>query len=264
VAAPSAASARRDFAVRRESARRRGSRLRRLLPLGILVVAVAGGLVWLDRSGAFAIARVETGTYRFTDAGALEMRLGTLLGRRLWRVGADEVMAVLDDLPWIRSVGVRRRLPATLRLELTEWRPLLAVAGEEAAVQPRVLLEDGRIVAFPDHLPAPALPVLVGAGAATDSLGALRLAPERRAEVLALLAACASSGLETVCPVDFLVARDGGFAIVLQDGEGTLLVGREDYAARLDRYLVARDHLEKGLEVDLRFGDRVTVRRPGS
>ena len=73
-----------------------------------------------------------------------------------------------------------------------------------------------------------------------------------------------SNCLETACPVDFLVARDEGYCIVLQEGEGTLLLGREDFAARLERYLVARDHLEKGLEVDLRFGDRVTVRRLGS
>ena len=73
-----------------------------------------------------------------------------------------------------------------------------------------------------------------------------------------------ATGLETACPVDFLVARDEGWSIVLQEGEGSLLVGRENFAARLDRYLVARDHLEKGLEVDLRFGERVTVRRPGT
>ena len=69
------------------------------------------------------------------------------------------------------------------------------------------------------------------------------------------------AGLETVCPVDFVVARHEGFAIVLQDGQGTLLVGREDFADRLERYMAARDHLEPGLEVDLRFSDRITVRR---
>jgi cell division septal protein FtsQ len=232
--------------------------------VGVVAALAGGGLYWLDHAGTFGIARVETSTYRFTDAAALEARLKSLLGRRLWLVDRREVESVLADLPWVREVRVRRRLPATLKLDLAEWRPLVAVADDDALTGPRVLLGDGRVVLFPDHLPPPALPVLVGVPTATDSLGIVRLGPRRAGDVAALLAAVEASGLETACPVDFLVARDEGWGIVLQEGEGTLLVGREEFAARLDRYLVARDHLEKGLEVDLRFGERVTVRRPGS
>jgi hypothetical protein len=54
--------------------------------------------------------------------------------------------------------------------------------------------------------------------------------------------------------------RPDGFGIVLQDSMGTLLVGRDQYADRLERYLLARDRLAKNLEIDLRFQDRVTVR----
>lgn len=259
-----AAAGRVGFAVRRPAGRRRGPGLWRLLAGVAVFLLLGGGFYWLDRAGVFAVTRVETGSYRYTDAEVLEARIGTLLGRRLWLVGREEVRTLLADLPWIRAVRLQRRLPATLELHLTEWRPLLAVADRKAARRPRVLLEDGRVVAFPEHLPAPALPVLVGVSVGADSTGAHRLAEEDRVSVAALVAAVESSGLETACPVDFVVARDGGFAIVLQEGEGTLLVGREEFAARLDRYLVARDHLEQGLEVDLRYGDLVTLRRPGS
>jgi len=252
------------FAVRRGVRRRRGPGFRRSLIAAGLFAVVGGGLFWLDRAGSFSIARVETGTYRFTDAAALEKRLEVFLGRRLWLVRRQDVRNALADLPWIREVIVRRRLPATLKLDLAEWRPLVAVAGTGAETAPRVLLGDGRVVPFPDRLPPPALPVLVGVATTTDSVGAVRLESGRERAVTELLAAVAASGLESACPVDFLVARDGGYGIVLQEGEGTLLVGREDFTARLERYLVARDHLENGLEVDLRFGDRVTVRRPGS
>lgn len=252
------------FAVRRGANRRRGTLLRRLILGAVLFVVLAGGLLWLDRTGTFSIARVETGTYRFTDATALESRLEVFLGRRLWLVRDEKVAAVLADLPWVREVVVRRRLPATLKLDLAEWRPLVAVAAADPADGPRVLLGDGRVVPFPGHLPPPALPVLVGVATVVDSLGRDRLEPGRAGAVTDLLDAVEAVGLETACPVDFLVARDDGYGIVLQEGEGTLLVGREDFAARLERYLVAREHLEMGLEVDLRFGDRVTVRRPGS
>ncbi|MCP4572433.1 MAG: FtsQ-type POTRA domain-containing protein [bacterium] len=252
------------FAVRRDDGRPRRPGLRRALLAAALLAVTAGGMFWLDHSGTFAIERVETGTYRFTDAQVLESRLVELLGRRLWLVDQAEVETALADLPWLRQVVLRRRLPATLKLELTEWRPLVAVAGESTAAGPQVLLGDGRVVPFPAHLPPPALPVLVGVPTTVDSLGAVRLEPGREGAVTDLLAAMEASGLESACPVDFLVARDEGYAIVLQEGEGTLLVGREDFVDRLERYLFARDHLEKGLEVELRFGDSIYVLRPGS
>ena len=62
------------------------------------------------------------------------------------------------------------------------------------------------------------------------------------ADELAAAVAFAEDGTELV-----VVARDEGYAVVLQDGAGTLQLGREDFAARLDRYMIARDHLEPGL-----------------
>ncbi len=251
-----------SFAHRRREPRPLGPRLQRLgFVVGALAVVV-GGLWWADDTDVFAITRVETGAYRYTEQVALDAQLAELLGRRLWLLRTDEIVASVESLPWVRRVSVRRRLPATLMLELEEWRPLLAVATAGAADHQHVMLEDGRVVIFPEHLAAPALPVLLGVETARDSTGAERLDVAQRDLVLDLIAAVEASGLESACPVDFLVARDGGFAIVLQDGAGSLLVGREDFRDRLARYLVARDHLEAGLEVDLRFRDRVTVRRP--
>ncbi len=59
---------------------------------------------------------------------------------------------------------------------------------------------------------------------------------------------------------DFLVARPEGFAIVLQGDAGRLLVGKDDFHERLERFLSARDHLPAGVEIDLRFSERVTYR----
>ena len=80
--------------------------------------------------------------------------------------------------------------------------------------------------------------------------------------VLNLQTAIEESGLESVSPIDFVVARPEGFAIVLQEDQGSLLVGNEEFSDRLQRYMEAHDHLETGLIVDLRFKDRVTCRRP--
>ncbi len=123
-------------------------------------------------------------------------------------------------------------------------------------------MADGRVLTLPEALAPAGLPALVGLTweKNPDTAGG-RLDPDTAISVLELLAAIREAGLEAVHPVDFLVARPEGYAIVLQDGFGSLLVGREDFLDRLQRYMAARDHLEPGLQMDLRFRDRITCRR---
>ncbi len=234
----------------------------------VVVLAVIGsGLWWLRTAETFAITRVESGDYRFTDEASLEEILGRFLGRNIWSVDTAEVETALAELPWVRDLTVRRRLPAAVEVDFREWRPLLEVdrgATGTATSDDRVwvLVEDGRILPFPPQLVLAGLPVLTGAVCEVDSLGECHLAAGGSGSVLELVAAMEASGLESISPVDFVVARDGGFAIVLQGGLGRLLVGKEDFADRLNRYMEAHVHLEPGLIVDLRFADRVTCRRP--
>ncbi len=126
-----------------------------------------------------------------------------------------------------------------------------------------MLVGDGRVLPYPDRLPGPGLPVLVGVRAPRDSTGTRRLDATQLPRVMELLAAVESTGLEAADPVDFVVARTEGFAIVLQNGRGTLMVGREDFANRLQRYMFGRDNRRNRVSTyDLRFRDMITVRRP--
>lgn len=254
------------FAVRRAPVR---SRKPLFLRAGALVLALGLSIVavwWLRTSTTFAVDRVESGSYRFTSQDQLEGIFGTFLGRNIWTLSSEDVADSLAGLPWVRDLKVHRRLPGSLQVDFREWRPLLVVApgasNHPGPGGPLVLVEDGRVLEFPDHLVLPGLPVLVDVACCRDtSAGGLGLDPLHREPVLDLVAAVEASGLESACPVDFIVARSEGFAIVLQDGRGTLLVGREDFADRLERYMAARDHLEPGLQMDLRFADRITCRR---
>lgn len=250
------------FAVRRAPRRSPKKALLRagVLLAGLAVLAAAGW--WLGHSPTFAVQRVESGAYRFTAREELEGAFGHFLGRNIWTLSSSDVADSLAALPWVRDLQVRRRLPASIAIDFREWRPLLLMETPASGGKIRVVVEDGRVLDFPDHLPLPSLPVLVGVACRTDSTGRGRcLDPAQRAAVLALVAAVEASGLESACPVDFIVARPEGFAIVLQEGRGTLVVGREEYAERLERYMTARDHLEPGLQMDLRFADRITCRR---
>ncbi len=256
--------ARRDvvFAVRRAAPVRRHFQWRRWVMSAAAVLVVGVGGWWLTLSGVFAVSRLGTGAYRFTEERALKSALAPLLGRNLWSLDRADVKDALAPLPWVRDVFVQRRLPGAVDIELIEWRPILVVAesGAPVGASTLVLVEDGRVLPFPRRLSAPVLPVLTGLVVERSATGPARLPAAVAPAVLALIAAVEESGLEAVTPVDFVVVRPDGFGIVLQDSMGTLLVGREGYSDRLERYLLARDRLAKNLEIDLRFKDRVTVR----
>jgi hypothetical protein len=251
------------FAVRRAPARSHRALLLRLGGglLGVMMVLGAGW--WLRTSPTFAVQTVESGSYRFTAQGELEQVFGSFLGRNIWTLSSEDVADTLATLPWVRDLQVHRRLPGALEVDFREWRPLLIMepAGR-AAEGLQVVVEDGRVLDFPAHLPPPSLPVLVGVPCHPDSSGrGRRLDPARITGVLELVAAIETVVLEAVSPVDFIVARPEGFAIVLQEDRGTLLVGRDEFVPRLDRFITARDHLDPGLQMDLRFADRITCRR---
>lgn len=249
--------------------RRRRRRSRRWLALQIcggvaLLAALALTGRWFVASDTFAIGRVKSGAYRYTDQDDLQQVFAAWLGANIWSLSGGEINAALTALPWIRAAEIKRQLPNTIEIGLQEWRPLVTVAvsdATEAQTQDRVLIGDGRVLPVPRKLANPGLPVLVGVKVETmaDGVG-WRLAPEQSEAVLALIAAMEDVGLENARPVDFLVARPEGFAIVLQGDAGRLLVGKDDFYERLERYLSARDHIPAGVEIDLRFRERVTYR----
>ncbi len=255
-----------SFAVRRGPRRSRRALLVRAGAGLTTLLVIAGAIWWALTSPLFAVSRIESGSYRFTSEPELQAAFGEYLGRNIWTLSTDEMAARLGQLPWVRDLRVLRRLPNTLEVDFREWAPVLKVAAVEvdgARRERLILLPDGRVVDFPAQLPLPGLPVLVGMAPVRESAdGPLRLAADDAAQLLELISAMEDAGLEAACPVDFVVVRDDGFAIVLQDRRGTLRVGREDFGPRLQRYMTARDHLESGLEYDLRFKDRITVRDP--
>ena len=250
------------YAVRRQAKKSRRGVWLKLSALVLMLGLVSGGVFYGLNSNYFSVVRVESGSFRFTVKDDLNEVLSGCLGSNIWSLSETQVADSLSSLPWVRDLKVFKRLPGTIEVDFREWRPVLALDIQLKEGRSLVMVEDGRILEFPDHLPLAALPVLVGVSCAPDSAdGMLRLDPIWAADVLELVEAMASSGLETMGPVDFLVARPEGFAIVLEQGQGRLLVGREEFATRLDRFMAARDHLEPGLQMDLRFRDRITCSR---
>jgi len=242
-------------------ARRRRSRTgkrRWLSPLlaGLGTAALAAGVWWMLTAPVFRVAVVETSRYRFTDRDTLDGHLRDWLARdmNIWTLDGESLCREIEALPWVRRARIGRRLPATLKLDIWEWRPLLLLPdGEGGGVRERALVQNGATLPLPAHLPPPDLPLLV------DEAGASVRDADTAERLLGLLAAVGETGLETACEVDFILREPRGLVVVLAGNRGRLLVGREDFAVRLQRYLDVSDRVPSGAELDLRFERQVYI-----
>lgn len=247
---------------------RRARRSRRTIVVASASVVAALGLAaagawWLLTSPAFAISRVESGPYRFSAQQEVDGALRLFLGRNIWTLDHAEVAEAFAALPWVRTVHLRRRVPDALAVELAEWRPLVSVAvGDDA--DGWVMVGDGRLLPWPEHLQPPGLPVLVGADVEVDGPEGTRLADGVADDITAALDALVVTGFEAAYPVDFLRLTARGLVLELERQAGRVILGREQYVSRLHRYLLARDRVPHGATVDLRFADRITYETPVS
>lgn len=104
-----------------------GGRVRRILLL-LVLTALVGGLGWVVLvSPWLAVEKVAvTGTTRTTPQAVLKAA-GVPAGTPLARVDTDEVAERVRRLPAVASVEVGRGWPHTLRLDVTERRPVAGV-----------------------------------------------------------------------------------------------------------------------------------------
>ena len=230
----------------------------------VLLGLLAAGGNWLLTAPFFAVSRVETGPYRFSNRLDVEAALSACLNRNIWSLTRRDAVAACGALAWVREVKLERRLPGTVMLELVEWQPLLAVPADDGGPDVYYLIGDGRLLALPQHLRPPVLPLLVGGRLQRTQGPEARLAAADPIQVLAVVEALNSTGLESACPVDFVRLTPEGFVLVLQGRCGSLLLGHEDFEIRLARYLLARSGIPEGSIVDLRFEDRITVVPPST
>lgn len=260
------------FEPRRSLATRRRSRYhfwRRLTPRILVLLAITAGIFalghWLLTAALFSIDRVETGRYRYTAAGPLETILSTALGQNIWTFGDTELRSALETLPWVREVDIHRLLPGSLRVELREWQPLLAVVPRGSRSPETegdlVLLADGRVVTFPSDLHRPVLPVLAGVDLTALGTHQWCLREIDAESLLNLVAAIAATGLEAEHPVDFILPVEDGFKLVLQKERRGLLVGRQDAARQLTNFLLTRDQDDGVSDIDLRCDGKIIFKR---
>jgi cell division protein FtsQ len=192
--------ARRDAvpdSVRRFSARARRNRLRRAAP--VLTAAAVVGLVGIGAAVVWFTPAVAVDEVRVTGASlvspdAVRAAAGVRMGRSLARVDVHGVHRRVAALPPVGHVSVRRELPGTVVIAVTERTPVAVV--EQSAAEPGLWLIDasGVVYARADARPAGLALVRIPAPSRDDpttraALTVLRSLPPELLQPMAVLAA---------------------------------------------------------------------------
>ena len=236
----------------------------------LLVAACAAGAVWGGRrvvrhviaSPRFAVREIAVGPSTRVSSDEIRALAGIQLGDRLLAVDPDTVAARLTTHPWILAARVRRELPSTLAIEVTERH-----AAASALLGALYLLDtDGRPFKRATFAEADGLPVITGV--TRDQYAAVRGTSEAVfRQALDLYHTYSDGHPERPKLSEVHVDTRAGFSLVLFEGSGEIRLGRGDFEgklARFDRIFAALGPRgPAALEtvyLDGPLSDRVTVR----
>jgi cell division protein FtsQ len=254
--------------VRRNQRRIQAQRILGVLSkiaLAIVVLAVGLWLYQRTQSDArFAVKQVEISGAKHTPRAALASVTAGYSGTNLFRIDIARVQNDLRGLKWVSRIDIEKKLPDTLRINVTERTPVALVrTGDRiqyvdehgvtfAELSPEVG-DDDLIVIDVGQAPPP---VRTGEGACPT--------PELERAVAFVHALHASDPLlySRISEVRPIAPR--GFALFDRELGATVYANAEDVSPKWRSLysIVKTEHLGRGaLEyADLRFADRVVVK----
>jgi cell division protein FtsQ len=212
--------------------------------IALPVVGVVNGWFAADR-WPFRQVRVEAGFARVT-AEQVRAAVAPHLARGFFAVKLDDVHLAVEQLPWVARAEVRKRWPDLLEVRVFE-REAVASWGDT-----QLLNESGDIFDVPGTTMPQGLPRLSGPDArATDVLAFFETARSTLAPL-------------DLHPAGLALSARGSWTLELDRGV-RVLIGSEDAAARLARFVAAYPHaeVEPGttlLAADLRYANGFALR----
>jgi cell division septal protein FtsQ len=229
---------------------------------GAVLVGAIVGLTTLAGRAVLASARftienvLVTGNHRLSD-GEVTALLEGLRGQHILRADLGQWRARLLESPWVSTADVRRSLPATIEVVITE-RHALGIGR----LDDRLYLLDEQGEVIDDYGPDYAdldLPIVDGLMASDDAQRRARATLAGR-----VLDAVASRRdlAAVISQVDVSDPRDA--VAILDNDPARLHLGDRDFVERLRSYLDLKPALQTRVPamdyVDLRFDSRVFVR----
>lgn len=245
---------------------RRIVRLRRWSTLmaaasGSVLVAV-GGCQLLISSSLISLTRVEVRSDGRLERAEILRWAKVTPGESLLLLSLKDIRARIESHPWVERAWVRRRLPNTLEITVSEKRPVARIM-----VDKDLFLMDRKASIFPplDHSLEGGITVV---GLKESDLWRRPEACQRvLREAVELLSILANYPQWRVREVG--VDPDRGLRLALERGPGDIRIGFGDLNQRLERLDKILRHLEKeGMHehtqwIDLRYPEKATVRFKG-
>lgn len=230
------------------------------LGLALLALATYRGSEVVAHARVLQIDRlVVTGNERVPSATLLEAVDG-LKGQNLVWTDLDEWRARLLRSPWVRDVALRRSLPSTIEIAVSERVPTVI-----ARIGGRLFLMDDGGLVIDQHGPRYAgfdLPIVDGLEIANPVPGSQ--ADPARAALASRVIESLRERPELAKRVSQIDVADPHNAHVTLTGDpAVLLLGEDQFQQRIESYLQLADRLRTTVPVidyvDLRFGERVFV-----
>jgi cell division protein FtsQ len=218
----------------------------------LAVVLVVGGLwAWRHTQSdpSFAVRTIEIDGAVHTPRPTLELATKRYTGLNLFQIDIARVQRDLGGLGWVRRIDIEKKLPDTLRIKITERRPVALVN-----VGGRLLYVDDEGVAFAELSPRVGdqdLPLIAGAEGAelTRTVAFLTTLRKSDRELFARVS--------EVWPIP-----PRGFALYDRDLGAVVYANVDDVSAKYRnlRAVLGAESNPKIEYADLRFADRVIVK----
>jgi cell division septal protein FtsQ len=233
------------------------------VPLGLYATYRTFDLVL--HASVLQVRRIVVRGHVQVSTGEVRALLDGLRGTSILTADLPQYRARLMASPWVGEAALRRRLPSTIEVFVSERRPIgLCRIGSHLYLVDR----SGTIIE--EYGPQYAklnLPIIDGALRTPPSR--TPLIDERRTELAARVIDSLAASQQLSARLSQIDVSDLLDAVVLIDGDPALLhLGDERFAERLQAYLDLAPTLRETAPeidyVDLRFGDRIYIRPAGS
>ncbi|MEO8360839.1 MAG: FtsQ-type POTRA domain-containing protein [Vicinamibacteria bacterium] len=198
----------------------------------------------------FRIATIEVKGNKFLSEGEVREMLGPAMGTNLMTANLDSLRSNLAASPWVGGAVVRRKLPDTLLVDVTERFPIALAEADQLYVMDAsgelIDLLGPRTAGFD-------LPIIRGLGGVSVEI---RRDRARRAGVL--LEDLGDLATEVS---EISVDRSGDLMVVLRGDGSVLKLAEPPYRKRVLSFLALRQKLRERCPdaeyFDLRFKDRI-------
>jgi cell division septal protein FtsQ len=252
--------------VRKARLTRTGARLALLVLLNIIVAVILlkiGGSAFdkLIQSDEFNLSRIDIqGAQRISSAD-VQHNLKPLLGTNLFELDLRQIGSIARQDRWISGASVKRVLPDTIRIRVTERMPCLqAMLDDEAYLVDTTGFVIGRVGPHNSEV----LPLLTG----LDGLEPEALIKALRRGV-SLLTELGHTSKPFTALISELNIRHGDRVIVrTTDQRRRLFLDPTSVGRNVPRYLALREEINRRVGpvdyVDLRWQDHISVKPPVS